>query len=240
MPAIPYRRVLIKLSGEALKGGGDGSLSAEVLSSLAAELREVRALGVELALVVGGGNIIRGLSAQSTGIDRATGDYMGMLATLINCLALQACLERLGLDTRVLSAVEANAVAEPYIRRRGMRHLEKGRIVLLAGGTGNPYFTTDTAAALRAMELRCDALFKATRVDGVYDADPLKDKGARRFDRLSYTEVLAKDLKVMDATAVSLCMDNRIPILVFKMDPGNLRRAVQGERLGTLVSAPAS
>lgn len=239
MPAIPYRRVLIKLSGEALKGGGEGSLSAEVLSSLATELREVRALGVELALVVGGGNIIRGLSAQSTGIDRATGDYMGMLATLINCLALQAGLERLGLDTRVLTAVEANAVAEPYIRRRGMRHLEKGRIVLLAGGTGNPYFTTDTAAALRAMELRCDALFKATRVDGVYDADPLKDKGARRFERLSYAEVLAKDLKVMDATAVSLCMDNRIPILVFKMDPGNLRRAVQGERLGTLVSAPA-
>ncbi|NMB77351.1 MAG: UMP kinase [Myxococcales bacterium] len=236
---MPYRRVLIKLSGEALKGGGEGSLSAEVLSSLATELREVRALGVELALVVGGGNIIRGLSAQSTGIDRATGDYMGMLSTLINCLALQAGLERLGLDTRVLTAVEANAVAEPYIRRRGMRHLEKGRIVLLAGGTGNPYFTTDTAAALRAMELRCDALFKATRVDGVYDADPLKDKGARRFERLSYAEVLAKDLKVMDATAVSLCMDNRIPILVFKMDPGNLRRAVQGERLGTLVSAPA-
>jgi len=240
VPANPYRRVLIKLSGEALKGGADGSLSAEVLSSLAAELREVRALGVEVALVVGGGNIIRGLSAQSAGIDRATGDYMGMLATMINCLALQAALERLGLDTRVLTALEANAVAEPYIRRRGMRHLEKGRIVLLAGGTGNPYFTTDTAAALRAMELRCDALFKATKVDGVYDADPVKDRSARRFDRLTYTDVLTRDLKVMDATAVSLCMDNRIPILVFRMDPGNLRRAVQGETLGTLVSAPAS
>lgn len=240
MPANPYRRVLIKLSGEALKGSADGSLSAEVLSSLAAELREVRALGVEVALVVGGGNIIRGLSAQSAGIDRATGDYMGMLATMINCLALQAALERLGLDTRVLTALEANAVAEPYIRRRGMRHLEKGRIVLLAGGTGNPYFTTDTAAALRAMELRCDALFKATKVDGVYDADPVKDRSARRFDRLTYTDVLTRDLKVMDATAVSLCMDNRIPILVFRMDPGNLRRAVSGETLGTLVSAPAS
>jgi uridylate kinase len=236
---IRYQRVLVKLSGEALRGerGEEGTLSAAVLKTLAAEIQEIHALGVQLALVVGGGNIIRGLQATEAGIDRATGDYMGMLATVINCLALQESLERLGLVTRVMTALQVNEVAEPYIRRRGIRHLEKGRVLLLAGGTGNPYFTTDTAAALRAMELKADALLKATRVDGVYDADPLKDPKAKRFARLSYTEVLKRDLKVMDATAVSLCMDNHLPILVFKLlQPGALRRVLEGEELGTVVS----
>ncbi len=234
-----FKRVLLKLSGEALRGDGQGdsaTISAAVLSEIVSELVEIRSLGVQLALVVGGGNIIRGLQAEEAGIDRATGDYMGMLATVINCMALQEALEKAGAPTRVMSALSVNEVAEPYIRRRGIRHMEKGRVVLLAGGTGNPYFTTDTAAALRAMELKAEALMKATRVDGVYDSDPLKDPNARRFKRLTYMDVLKRDLKVMDATAVSLCMDNRLPIVVFKLtDKGNMVKAIQGQDVGTLV-----
>ncbi|HOX46945.1 MAG TPA: UMP kinase [Myxococcota bacterium] len=234
-----FKRVLLKLSGEALRGeppSTEATLQPAVLQSIAAELKEIHELGVELAVVVGGGNMVRGLRAAEAGIDRTTGDYMGMLATLINCLALQEVLERTGLVTRVMSALGAQEVAEPYIRRRGIRHLEKGRVVLLAAGTGNPYFTTDTAAALRAIELKCQVVMKATRVDGVYDADPLKDPNARLFKRLTYVDVLKRDLKVMDTTAVSLCMDNQIPLLVFKlMQAGNMRRAVMGEDVGTLV-----
>lgn len=236
---IGFKRVLLKLSGEALRGERDdtaATLDAEVLKTIAGEIKELRALGLELAVVIGGGNLIRGLAAADAGIDRTTGDYMGMLATLINCLAMQECLERQGVASRVMTALQVDEVAEPYIRRRGVRHLEKGRVVLLAAGTGNPYFTTDTAAALRAIELKADVVMKATRVDGVYDADPLKDPNARRFEHLSYMDVLKRDLKVMDATAVSLCMDNRLPLLVFKlMEPGNLLKAVKGEKIGTLV-----
>ncbi len=236
---IGFKRVLLKLSGEALRGERDdtaATLDAEVLKTIAGEIKELRALGLELAVVIGGGNLIRGLAAADAGIDRTTGDYMGMLATLINCLAMQECLERQGVASRVMTALRVDEVAEPYIRRRGVRHLEKGRVVLLAAGTGNPYFTTDTAAALRAIELKADVVMKATRVDGVYDADPLKDPNARRFEHLSYMDVLKRDLKVMDATAVSLCMDNRLPLLVFKlMEPGNLLKAVKGEKIGTLV-----
>jgi len=237
-----FKRVLLKMSGEALRGGGEGTISAEFLSQIAAEIKEIHALGIELAMVVGGGNIIRGLDATSAGIDRATGDYMGMLATVINCMALQEALEKQGISTRVMSALQVDEVAEPYIRRRGIRHLEKGRVVLLAAGTGNPYFTTDTAAALRAMELKTEALLKATRVDGVYDADPLKEPNAKRFKRLTYMDVLKRDLKVMDATAVSLCMDSNLPILVFKLaDAGNMLKAIMGEDIGTVVGdVPAS
>ena len=231
-----FKRVLLKMSGEALRGGEEGTISAEFLSRIAAEIKEIRALGVELAMVLGGANIIRGLDATRAGIDRATGDYMGMLATVINCMALQESLEKLGIPTRVMSALQVDEVAEPYIRRRGIRHLEKGRVVLLAAGTGNPYFTTDTAAALRAMELKTEALLKATRVDGVYDADPLKDPNAKRFKRLTYMDVLKRDLKVMDATAVSLCMDSNLPIIVFKLaEAGNMMKAIAGEDVGTVV-----
>jgi uridylate kinase len=231
-----FKRVLLKMSGEALRGGEEGTISAEFLSRIAGEIKEIHALGIQLAMVVGGGNIIRGLDATSAGIDRATGDYMGMLATVINCMALQEALEKLGISTRVMSALQVDEVAEPYIRRRGIRHLEKGRVVLLAAGTGNPYFTTDTAAALRAMELKTEALLKATRVDGVYDDDPLKNPNAKRFKRLTYMDVLKRDLKVMDATAVSLCMDSKLPILVFKLaDAGNMLKAIMGEDVGTVV-----
>jgi uridylate kinase len=238
-----FKRVLLKMSGEALRGGEEGTISAEFLSRIAAEIKEIHALGIQLAMVVGGGNIIRGLDATQAGIDRATGDYMGMLATVINCMALQEALEKLGISTRVMSALQVDEVAEPYIRRRGIRHLEKGRVVLLAAGTGNPYFTTDTAAALRAMELKTEALLKATRVDGVYDDDPLKNPNAKRFKRLTYMDVLKRDLKVMDATAVSLCMDSKLPILVFKLaDAGNMLKAIMGEEdIGTVVGdMPAS
>jgi uridylate kinase len=235
-----YKRILLKLSGEALRGeneGPDSTFSPTVLNALASELKEIHSQGVELALVVGGGNVIRGLKATEAGIDRTTGDYMGMMATIINCLALQDCLEKTGTATRLMSALQINEVCEPYIRRRGIRHLEKGRIVLLAAGTGNPYFTTDTAAALRAIELKAEVVLKATRVDGVYDSDPLKDRGARRFAKLSYAEVLKRDLKVMDATAVSLCMDNHLPIIVFKLLPAeNMRKVILGEDIGTVVS----
>jgi uridylate kinase len=233
-----FNRVLLKLSGEALRGenGGDATISAKVLNDLATEIKEIHALGVQLAIVIGGGNIIRGLTASDAGIDRATGDYMGMLATVINCMALQESLEKIGIQTRVMSALQVNEVAEPYIRRRGIRHLERDRVVLLAAGTGNPYFTTDTAAALRAMELKADVMLKATRVDGVYDADPLKESTARKFKRLTYMDVLNRDLKVMDATAVSLCMDSNLAIIVFKLlEQGNMLKVVMGEDIGTVV-----
>jgi uridylate kinase len=234
-----FKRVLLKLSGEVLRGedtAEDATLDAKILSTIAGELKELHSLGVELAVVIGGGNLIRGLKAAEAGIDRTTGDYMGMLATLINCMAMQVCLERLGVPARVLTALRVDEVAEPYIRRRGLSHLEKGRVVLLAAGTGNPYFTTDTAAALRAIELKAEVVMKATRVDGVYDADPLKDPNAKRFRRLTYMDVLKRDLRVMDATAVSLCMDNHLPLLVFKLiDRGNMLKAVTGEEVGTVV-----
>jgi len=207
-----------------------------VLANFAGQVRDVHAAGCELALVIGGGNIFRGIAGSAAGMDRATGDYMGMLATVINALALQDSLEKLGVPTRVLSAIEMRQVAEPYIRRRATRHLEKGRVVIFAAGTGNPFFTTDTAASLRAMEIGAQVIFKATRVDGVYDADPEKHPDARRFDQLTYIEVLNRGLQVMDSTAISLCMDNNLPILVFNMlEPGNILRAVSGVRIGTLV-----
>ncbi|MGE5280124.1 MAG: UMP kinase [Deltaproteobacteria bacterium] len=232
-----YRRVVLKLSGEALQGRASHGIDALILSSLAAQLAEVKSLGVELALVLGGGNIFRGAGgAKSFKIERAVGDYMGMLATVINGLALQDALEKEGIATRVMTAIEMHQIAEPYIRRRAMRHLENGRVVIFVAGTGNPYFTTDTAAALRAMEIGADAILKATKVDGVYSADPMKDKKARRFARLSYLDVLKKELKVMDATAVSLCKENHLPIVVFDlMRPGNIKKIILGKEIGTIV-----
>jgi len=231
-----YRRVLLKLSGESLAGEGESGISPAVVSQIAGEIRDAMQLGCELAIVVGGGNIFRGLKAADMGMDRATGDYMGMLATVLNSLALQDALEKLDVPTRVLSALEIREVAEPYIRRRATRHLEKGRVVIFAAGTGNPFFTTDTAASLRAVEVGADVIMKATRVDGVYTADPEKDPTAVRFESLSHFDVLQKGLKVMDTTAISLCMDNRIPILVFDMmRPGNIVRAVSGELIGTII-----
>ncbi len=235
-PAPHYRRVLLKLSGEALCGEQGYGIDAAVLGRLAEELEELVELGVELALVIGGGNIFRGLSAAAEGMDRASADYMGMLATVMNALALQDALERRGVFTRVLSAISMQSLAEPYIRRRAIRHLEKGRVVLFAAGTGNPYFTTDTAAALRAMEIHADVLLKATRVDGIYDKDPAHHADARRFERLDYLEVLARGLRVMDSTAISLCKENGLPIVVFDMmTTGNIRRVVCGEPIGTVV-----
>jgi uridylate kinase len=237
-----YKRILLKLSGEALMGEGGGelksaSIDTQTLERIAAEVKEVAALGVEVALVIGGGNIFRGLAASAGGMDRAGADYMGMLATVMNALALQDALERQDVTTRVLSAIEIREVAEPYIRRRAMRHLEKGRVVIFAAGTGNPYFTTDTAAALRAMEIHADVLLKATRVDGVYDKDPKKHSDAHRFQNLSYLEVLQRDLAVMDSTAISLCRDNKLSIIVFDLrQRGNIRRVVMGEPIGTLVA----
>ncbi len=231
-----YRRVLLKISGESLAGEGESGISPAVVSQIAGEIRDARELGCELAVVVGGGNIFRGLKASEMGMDRATGDYMGMLATVLNCLALQDALEKLDVPTRVLSALEIREVAEPYIRRRAIRHLEKGRVVVFAAGTGNPFFTTDTAASLRAVEVGADVIMKATRVDGVYSADPEKDPSAVRFERLTHFEVLQKGLRVMDTTAISLCMENKMPILVFDMmRAGNIVRAVSGESIGTIV-----
>jgi uridylate kinase len=232
-----YSRILLKLSGEALMGKQEYGLAPEVLATLSAEIRQVTELGVQVALVVGGGNIFRGIrTSRDFGIDRASADYMGMLATVINSLALQERLERDGVVTRVLSAIEMRAIAEPYIRRRALRHLEKGRVVIFAGGTGNPYFTTDTAAALRAMEINAEAILKATKVDGVYDRDPMADRKAKKFAELTYIDVLKKNLKVMDATAISLCMDNGLPIVVFDLTKrGNIVRVVRGEKIGTVV-----
>jgi len=233
-----YKRVLLKLSGEALMGEKQYGIDPAVTAQIAKDVKDIQHLGVETAIVIGGGNIFRGLAASSRGMDRASGDYMGMLATVINALALQDALEQNGVVTRVMSAIEMRAVAEPFIRRRAIRHLEKGRAVIFAAGTGNPHFTTDTAAALRAMEIRASVIMKATKVDGIYSADPMKDPTATRYDTISYLEVLEKRLQVMDATAISLCMDNQLPILVFNLrTPGNLRRAVLGESIGSVVKA---
>ncbi len=232
-----YKRVLLKLSGEALQGNAGYGIDPHVVDSIALQLKEIKNMGIELAVVIGGGNIFRGLEASARGMDRSTADYMGMLATVINGMALQDALERKGAFTRVQTAIAMEALAEPYIRRRAIRHLEKGRIVILAGGTGNPYFTTDTTAALRAIELGAEVILKATKVDGIYSADPKKNKTAKRFGKLRYIEVLKKGLKVMDATAISLCMDNDLPIVVFDlMKHGNIRRVVTGENIGTIVS----
>jgi len=236
MPS-PYKRILLKLSGEALMGAQGHGIDLTVIDTIASEVKEVHDHGIELAIVIGGGNIFRGLSAAAKGMERASADYMGMLATALNALALQNILENKGTATRVQSAIEMRELAETYIRRRAVRHLEKRRVVIFAAGTGNPYFTTDTAAALRAMEIGADVIMKATKVDGVYSADPVKDPSAVKYDRLTYLDVLQKDLKVMDATAISLCMDNNMPIIVFNMNvPGNIRKIVSGEPLGTLVS----
>jgi uridylate kinase len=233
---LKYRRVLLKLSGEALMGSREGGLDPEFVTHIADEIQSVHALGVEICLVIGGGNIYRGVSGAAAGMERASADYMGMLATVINSLAMQNALERSGVVTRVQSAISMQAVCEPYIRRRALRHLEKKRVVIFAAGTGNPFFTTDTAAALRASEMGCDGLLKATKVDGVYDADPHRVPGAVRFDRLDYREVLARDLQVMDASAISLARENRIPILVFSIfEGGGFARVVRGEGRYTLI-----
>ena len=237
-PVPKYRRILLKLSGEALGTEGGYGINAEALSQIASEIKEVRDLGVEVVIVIGGGNIFRGLQGSQRGIERATGDYMGMLATLINALALQDALEKQGAETRVQSAINVAMVAEPFIRRRAVRHLAKGRIVIFAAGTGNPFFSTDTAAALRAAEISADVILKATKVDGIYDSDPKKNPAAVRFDRISYLEAVQKQLKVMDMTAFALCMDNKMPIIVFDLfRPHNIRRVVLGENIGTVVSA---
>ena len=234
-------RVLLKLSGEALMGNRQYGIDPEVVRGIAGQVAEARRDGIEVAVVVGGGNIFRGVAAASAGMDRATADYMGMLATAMNGLALQDALEQAGCPTRVMSAIAMNEIAEPYIRRRGVRHLEKGRVVVLVAGTGNPYFTTDTAATLRAVELGAEVILKATRVDGVYDADPEKHPGATRFSRIGYTELLASRLEALDATAVSLAMDNEMPIVVFDMtQPGNILRAVRGEAIGTRIGSEVS
>src|SRR5215471_3979770 len=231
-----YQRILLKIGGEALAGDQDYGIDDAFLTRVALEVKTVRDLGCDIALVVGGGNIFRGATGSAKGMDRTTADYMGMLATVINGLAMQEALERCGVQTRVMSALTVAPVAEPYIRRRATRHLEKGRVVIFAAGTGNPYFTTDTAASLRAMEIGAQILCKATKVDGVYDADPLLVTGAQKFRELTYIEVLQQNLKVMDATAISLCMDNQLPILVFSLlEPGNIQRVALGEPVGTLV-----
>ena len=231
-----FRRVLLKLSGEALMGNVGYGIDPAILDSLAKQIKLVREGGVEVAIVVGGGNIFRGIAASAKGMDRAQADYIGMLATVMNSLALQEALERNGVFTRVMSAIDMQAVAEPYIRRRAIRHLEKGRVVIFAAGTGNPYFTTDTTAALRALEVGAECIMKATKVDGIYDADPKTHPDARKFEELTYIEVLNMGLQVMDSTAISLCMDNGLPILVFNMETdGNIQRALSGERVGTIV-----
>ena len=231
-----FKRIVLKLSGEALQGKQGYGVDHDITASIAEEIKEVHDLGVQIACVVGAGNIFRGLQASKAGMDRATGDYIGMMATIINSLVLQDALEKRGVPTRVQTAIAVQELAEPYIRRRAIRHLEKGRVVVFGGGTGNPYFTTDTAAALRAIEIGADTILKATKVDGVYDRDPVKDKRAKKFEKLNYLEVLKRRLEVMDSTAISLCMDNRLPILVFNLTQrGNIRRVVMGEPIGTRV-----
>jgi uridylate kinase len=238
MPSSPrYRRVLLKLSGEGLMGSREYGLDPAMVTMVAQEIKTVHEMGVQVCLVIGGGNIFRGVSAAASGMDRASGDYMGMLATVINALALQDALEQQGVITRVVTAIEMRAVAEPFIRRRAIRHLEKGRVVIFAAGTGNPYFTTDTAAALRAMEIKAEVILKGTKVDGIYTADPMLDPDATKYRAISYLQVLERQLKVMDATAISLCMDNKLPIVVFNLrEGGNVRRVVLGDPIGTTVS----
>lgn len=233
-----FKRILLKISGEILTGDRGYGIDPEVIRQIAQEIKEVHGLGVEVAVVIGGGNIFRGVAASSKGMDRATADYMGMLATVLNGLALQDALEKMDVDTRVQTAIEMREIAEPYIRRRAIRHLEKGRVVIFAAGTGNPFFTTDTTASLRAMEIGAEAILKATKVDGIYDMDPVLNKEAHRYEELTYLDVLKKQIKVMDATAISLCMDHRIPIIVFSLkERGNVERVVLGEKIGTEVRA---
>src|SRR5512147_3133534 len=237
MTKSPYKRILLKLSGEALMGSQGHGIDLAVIDTIASEIKEIYGRGIQVAIVIGGGNIFRGLSAAAKGMERASADYMGMLATVLNALALQNTLENKGVATRVQSAIEMRQLAETYIRRRAVRHLEKKRVVIFAAGTGNPYFTTDTAAALRAMEIGADVIMKATKVDGVYSADPVKDPTAVKYDQLTYLDVLQKNLRVMDATAISLCMDNSLPIIVFNLNkPDNIKRIVLGEEVGTLVT----
>jgi uridylate kinase len=233
---VQYRRVLLKLSGEALAGEQGFGIAPPIIDELTEEIKQLHGMGVSLGLVIGGGNIVRGTTASSQGMDRVSADYMGMLATVINALALQDMLERKGVETRVLTAIRMEQLAEPYIRRRGIRHLEKGRVVIFAGGTGNPYFSTDTAAVLRGIEMEADVIIKATKVEGIYTADPAKDPAAEFIPRISFADVMARDLKVMDAAAFSLCRENRIPIIVLNvMEKGLVARAIRGERVGTLV-----
>lgn len=233
---VKYKRILLKLSGEILAGDKGGGIDPEIINQLVAQVREVHEMGIQVGIVIGGGNIFRGVQAGSQGLDRVTGDYMGMLATAINALALQDRLESVGVDTRVASAIEMREISEPYIRRRATRHLEKGRVVIFACGTGNPFFTTDTAASLRAMEIGADVVLKGTKVDAVYDSDPVKNPNAKPYRTITFMDVLQQGLKVMDAAAISLCMDNRLPIIVFNVGvEGNLRRIVSGEPVGTLV-----
>ena len=233
-----FKRILLKLSGEALAAGQGFGVDSRRVQEIAVELQEVHSLGVQVAVVVGGGNFFRGVAEQARDMDRVSADHMGMLATVINALALQDSLEKLGVYTRVMSAIEMNQVAEPFIRRRAMRHLEKGRLVIFAAGTGNPYFSTDTAASLRAMEIKADVILKATKVDGIYDADPVLVKDAKMFDQISYMDVLRKGLQVMDSTAISLCKDNNLPIIIFNLNrTGNIKRVLTGEKIGSLVSA---
>ena len=235
---MKYKRVLLKLSGESLMGEKAFGIDNNRLKSYAEQIKEVRELGVEVAIVIGGGNIFRGVQAEEGGMDRTHGDYMGMLATMINAMALQASLESAGVESRLQSAIEMKAIAEPFIRRKAMRHLEKGRIVIFGAGTGNPYFTTDTAASLRAIEIEADVILKGTRVDGIYTADPEKDATATKFDSLTFSDAIAKNLNVMDMTAFTLCRENNVPIIVFDMNkPGNLKKVIAGERVGTLVEA---
>ena len=233
-----YKKILLKLSGEALMGDQEFGISSDVIASYAKQIKEIVDLGVEVSIVIGGGNIFRGISGAAQGVDRVTGDHMGMLATVINSLALQNSIEKLGVPTRVQTAIEMPKIAEPFIKRRAQRHLEKGRVVIFGAGTGNPYFTTDTAAALRAIEMETDVVIKATKVDGIYDKDPVKFTDAKKYEKVTYNEVLAKDLKVMDATAISLCRENKLPIIVFNsLVEGNLKKVVMGENIGTTVVA---
>ncbi len=232
-----YKRIVLKLSGEALQGNRGFGIDADIVASIAQQIKDVRSLGVDVVCVIGGGNFFRGVEGEKGGIDRAAADYIGMLATIMNGLVMSDALEKIGVHTRVQSALEIRALCEPYIRRRAMRHLEKGRVVIFVAGTGNPYFTTDTAAALRAVEMNADVILKATKVDGVYDKDPVKHKNARKFSKLNYLDVIKKQLGVMDTTATSLCMDNKLPIVVFNLkQSGNIRRVVLGEKIGTVVS----
>lgn len=233
-----YKRVLLKLSGEALMGDQEFGISSDVINSYAKQIKEIVDLGVEVSIVIGGGNIFRGISGATQGVDRVTGDHMGMLATVINSLALQNAIEKLGVPTRVQTAIEMPKIAEPFIKRKAQRHLEKGRVVIFGAGTGNPYFTTDTAAALRAIEMNTEAVLKATKVDGIYDKDPVKYADAVKYNVVTYTEVLNKDLKVMDATAISLCRENKLPIVVFNsLEEGNIKKVIMGEKIGTVVVA---
>ena len=232
-----YKRIVLKLSGEALEGDRGFGIDPKTISTIAKQIKDVRSLGVDIVCIIGGGNFFRGVEGEKNGIDRATADYIGMLATVMNGLVMSDALEKVGVQTRVQSALEIKALCEPYIRRRAMRHLEKGRVVIFAAGTGNPFFTTDTAAALRAVEMNANVILKATKVNGVYDKDPVKHKNAKMFARLSYLDVIQKQLRVMDTTATSLCMENKLPIVVFNMNqPGNIRRVVMGEKIGTVVS----